>query len=59
MNLEELFIINHLLNKALEISNHKPERCIIFQREKDKADLDQKIDIDWEDAHKNAKPYRL
>ena len=44
-----------LLNKAIEIANHKPERCIIFQREKDKADLDQKIDIDWFDFLKNAK----
>ena len=44
-----------LLNKAIEIANHKPERCIIFQRGKDKADLDQKIDIDWFDFLKNAK----
>ena len=26
-----------LLNKALEIANHKPNKCIIFQREKNKA----------------------
>ena len=26
-----------LLNKAIEIANHKPEKCIIWQREKDKA----------------------
>ena len=44
-----------LLNKALELANHKPDKCIIFQREKDKAELDSKIDITWEDAHKNAK----
>ena len=44
-----------LLNKALELSNHKPNKCIIFQREKNKAVLDSKIDIDWEDSLKDAK----
>ena len=31
------------VNKALELANHKPEKCIIFQREKDKADLNPKL----------------
>ena len=44
-----------LLNKALQLSNHKPDKCIIFQREKNKADLNSSIDISWDDAHKNAK----
>ncbi|OUW74200.1 MAG: propionyl-CoA synthetase [Pelagibacteraceae bacterium TMED216] len=44
-----------LLNKALELSNHKPDKCIIFQREKNKASLNPSMDISWEDAHKNAK----
>ena len=45
-----------LLNKALEIAKHKPNKCIIFQREKNKAALDSKMDITWEDSLKNAKP---
>ena len=45
-----------LVKKALELANHEPDKCIIFQREKDKAELDSKMDITWEDAHKNAKP---
>ena len=45
-----------LLNKAIEIANHKPEKCIIWQREKDKAELDPKNDIDWMEALKGAKP---
>ena len=44
------------LNKAIEIANHKPEKCIIWQREKDKAELDPKRDIDWMEALKGAKP---
>ena len=45
-----------LVNKALELANHKPDKCIIFQREKDKAELNPKIDITWEEAHKDIKP---
>ena len=45
-----------LLNKAIEIANHKPEKCIVWQREKDKAELDPKKDIDWIEALKNSKP---
>ena len=44
-----------LLNKALELSKHKPNKCIIFQRKKNKAVLDSKIDISWEDSLKDAK----
>ena len=45
-----------LVNKALELANHKPNKCIIFQREKDKAELNPKMDITWEEALKDAKP---
>ena len=45
-----------LLNKALDLANHKPNKCIIFQRNKNEAVLDSKIDISWDDALKNAKP---
>jgi len=45
-----------LINKAIEIAKYKPERCIIFQRKNFKINLDSKLDIDWEDALKNAKP---
>ena len=45
-----------LLNKALELAKHKPSKCIIFQREKNKTNLNPEIDISWDDAHKNAKP---
>ena len=54
-SLEEPFIINLLVNKAFDLANHKPDKCIIFQREKDKAELNLSIDITWEEAIKNAK----
>ena len=43
-----------LVNKALELSKHKPDKCIIFQRNKDKAELDPKMDIAWDESIKNA-----
>ncbi len=45
-----------LLNKALDLADHKPHKCIIFQREKDKAKLNSKIDISWEESLQDAKP---
>jgi propionyl-CoA synthetase len=45
-----------LLNKAIEIAKHKPEKCIIFQRKDFKSSLDSKLDVDWEEILKKAKP---
>ena len=45
-----------LLNKAIELAKHKPSKCIIYQREKFKAKLDNAIDISWEDSLKNIEP---
>ena len=50
----------NLLHIPSEVGNkkpkHKPSKCIIFQREKDKAEINSKIDITWEEAIKDAKP---
>ena len=43
-----------LLNKAIEIAKHKVNKCIIFQRETLKAELDINQDIDWYDAIKDV-----
>lgn len=45
-----------LLDKALEMSTHKPERCVIYQRSLIKAPLDLNIDIDWMELIKDAEP---
>ena len=45
-----------LVNKALQLASHKPNKCIIFQRGKDKAELNPTMDITWEDAHKDVQP---
>ena len=45
-----------LLDKAIELSSHKPEKCIIHQRPQVKADLIPNRDIDWTEAVKAASP---
>ena len=45
-----------LINRAIELAKHKPDRCIIFQRKNFKATLDPKLDIEWDEVLKDAKP---
>jgi propionyl-CoA synthetase len=44
-----------LLDAAIEISQHKPEHCLVFQREALRADLQNDRDIDFAAAVKSAK----
>ena len=39
-----------LLDRAIEISRHKPEKCIILQRPQAKAQMKSGIDLDWHAA---------
>lgn len=45
-----------LLDKAIDLSSHKPEKCIIFQRPQAKAELKDGRDIDWDNVMKDAGP---
>ncbi len=45
-----------LLNQAIEISSHKPDGCIILQREMEPAMLTESRDVDWEKAMASAHP---
>jgi propionyl-CoA synthetase len=45
-----------LLDKAIELSSHKPDKCIIFEREQVKAELIPGRDIDWKEALAGAQP---
>jgi propionyl-CoA synthetase len=38
-----------LLDKAIELSSHKPARCVILQRPQEKAQLSRGRDLDWGD----------
>ena len=45
-----------LLDGAIELSRHKPERCIILQRPQEKASLVKGRDVEWGDALAGAQP---
>ncbi len=45
-----------LLDKAIDIAKHKPQKCIIYQREQATSPLIQGRDINWADAVKKASP---
>lgn len=45
-----------LLDAAIDSSNHKPEFCVILQREAAKANLTPGRDVDWADFTKDAEP---
>ena len=45
-----------MLDAAIEQAEHKPERCIVFQRPQETATLVPGRDVDWNDALKGAVP---
>ncbi len=45
-----------LLDGAIEIADHKPEFCVILQREEGPADLIAGRDVDWHDVQADAAP---
>src|SRR4249920_1998392 len=46
-----------LLDEALRIARHKPERCVILQREMERAELVVGRDCDWNEVMEAAKPH--
>ena len=45
-----------LLDKAIELSSHKPDHCVILQREQAPAELIEGRDLDWQQAAAAAEP---
>ncbi len=45
-----------MLNKAIELATHKPEKCIIFQRPQAPAALKEGRDLDWDELMSKASP---
>jgi len=46
-----------LLDAAIEIANHKPDCCIIAQRDAERADMIPGRDVDWDEAVAAATPH--
>jgi propionyl-CoA synthetase len=45
-----------LLDKAIELAGHKPEKSIIFQRPESPCELNEKNDLDWQEMVATATP---
>ncbi len=45
-----------LVDAAIDQSDHKPEKTIIFQRDAVKAELNNERDLDWQEIIKDAEP---
>jgi len=45
-----------LVDQAIELATHKPQRCVVLQREQGPADLIAGRDLSWSDAIAEAKP---
>ncbi len=37
-----------MVNEAIDLASHKPDHCIVFQREQCQAELDRPADANWE-----------
>jgi len=45
-----------LVNKAIELAEHKPDTCIVYQRPQAKADMQAGRDYDWNEVVADATP---
>lgn len=48
-----------LLKEAIELSTHRPEKCIMYQREQLIAELDEKMDLDWDKLMEAQSQYNV
>ena len=46
-----------LLDKAIDMSSSKPEKCIVLQRTMETASMVEGRDLDWNDVMADAKPH--
>jgi len=51
---EQVIEYKPFLDKAIEMANHKPEKCIIYQREQGPARMMKGRDFDWDELMSNA-----
>ena len=57
--IEPLRIVEYkpLLDEAIELSEHRPDRCIVFQRPEAEASMHAGRDLDWNTVMAEAKPH--
>jgi propionyl-CoA synthetase len=45
-----------MVNKAIELATHRPEKCVVYQRSIVKAEMTEGRDHDWDEMIKEAEP---
>jgi propionyl-CoA synthetase len=45
-----------LLDRAIELATHRPDRCVILQRQQEEAPLVSGRDVDWHSVMESAQP---
>ena len=48
-----------LLDKAIDLADYKPEKCVIYQRPMEKASMVDGRDLDWAELTADAKPVTM
>jgi propionyl-CoA synthetase len=56
IEISRLIAYKPLIDKAVELASHKPEKVILYQRTQIKAGMIQGRDLDWEDLMAKAEP---
>jgi propionyl-CoA synthetase len=56
IEVERLIPYKPLLDEALRISKHAPEKCVVLQRSQAKADLAGPRHLDWAELEEEAQP---
>jgi propionyl-CoA synthetase len=46
-----------LVDSAIDIAKHKPDRCVVYQRSMTKAELKPGRDLDWDEILSGARPH--
>ena len=56
IEVQKVIAYKPLLDEAINYSDAKPEKCVVFQRPMEKAEMIADRDVDWEEAMATAQP---
>ena len=56
IEIQKIIKYKPLLDEAIDLSSHKPEKCVILQRPMEEASMFAGRDLDWQEAMAKAEP---
>ncbi|OMH32740.1 propionyl-CoA synthetase [Motiliproteus sp. MSK22-1] len=56
IEIQKIIPYKPMLDKAIELSAHQPQKCIVYQRPQVEAEMTSGRDLDWEEEIAAAKP---